>query len=135
MRGRHWLSPAEVWIGCGAQKAEVASRAIDLYIGPVFQAHRRIAVQFGVPIFILSALHGLIPADEVLEPYEASLTTADAGAWGQRVAAAAGEREGLVFVLAGRRYIEPWRPLVRRPVVVGLEGASVGQRRRAARTC
>lgn len=102
MRGRHWLSPAEVWIGCGAQKAEVASR---------------------------------VPADEVLEPYEASLTTADAGAWGQRVAAAAGEREGLVFVLAGRRYIEPWRPLVRRPVVVGLEGASVGQRRRAARTC
>ena len=57
MRGLHWLRPAEVWIGCGATKALDAAPAIDLYTGPVFRAHRRLAARFGVPIYVLSARH------------------------------------------------------------------------------
>jgi hypothetical protein len=61
-----------VVLPCGAQKARVASRAIDLYTGPYFKAGRAWALSVAKPdrIFIRSALHGLIPADTVIAPYD-----------------------------------------------------------------
>lgn len=67
------MSAPVIVLACGARKAPQASPAIELYTGPYFAAMRRFAARFGLPQFILSAKHGLVPADRVLEPYDVRL--------------------------------------------------------------
>lgn len=61
-----------VVLACGAQKRPEASPALELYTGPLFASARRWALSITSRdrIFVLSALHGLVPADQVLEPYD-----------------------------------------------------------------
>jgi uncharacterized protein DUF6884 len=61
-----------VVLACGAQKLPTAAPALELYTGPLFASARRwaLSVTSRDRIFILSALHGLVGADQVLEPYD-----------------------------------------------------------------
>ncbi|MBM7117611.1 DUF6884 domain-containing protein [Archangium primigenium] len=61
-------------VGCGKAKASQATKARQLYTGPLFRASLAAAeAEFGGDVWILSAKHGLVDLDEVLEPYEATL--------------------------------------------------------------
>jgi hypothetical protein len=82
---------------------------------------------------VLSARHGLVEPDEVLEPYDLSLADLDAGQrqqWGHRVAARLGEL-GLgattLEVHAGRLYLQALRE-AELAVCAPVEGLGVGQR-------
>lgn len=59
-------------IGCGAKKRPVASPASELYIGPLFTATLAYARSqtSDENIRILSAYHGFLPLEQVIEPYD-----------------------------------------------------------------
>ena len=57
---------------CGKSKQRVPAKAIDIYIGNIFQKKLAYVKAFypNVDIYILSAKYGIIPADLVIEPYD-----------------------------------------------------------------
>lgn len=86
-------------VACSAQKLARAAPARELYQGDVFKKsvrwmehHDRVAEWA-----ILSALHGLVLPDQVLEPYECSLSSGDNRSrveWAERTKAQILERWG-----------------------------------------
>lgn len=68
-------APDLVLIGCVKGKRGVPSPAKALYVSALFDKERAYAERTGIPWFILSAKHGLVAPDEVLEPYELRLST------------------------------------------------------------
>jgi hypothetical protein len=76
-------------VGCGKSKLDHAAPARDLYTGPLFRKSLAFAEKRHLPttdsLFILSAQHGVVHPDEVLDPYDlhlAELPKAERGAWG-----------------------------------------------------
>lgn len=69
--------PPVIVIPCGRAKLSEPAAAGDLYIGGQHrlarQAADRIAADTGGRIVILSALHGLVDLDRVLEPYDVTV--------------------------------------------------------------
>lgn len=61
-----------VVVGCGSKKLDHAAPAAELYQGGYFKLRLAYARQLTSDenIFILSALHGFIPLDRVIEPYD-----------------------------------------------------------------
>jgi hypothetical protein len=119
-----------VIIGCGKGKRSVASPARDLYTGTYIRNAVRWSDSIGATILILSAKYGLVDADQVIEPYEASLSVP--GSYGapqvdaeRSVSPAVVRRQvrdrglsGPVITLAGKAYLamlrqadlEPYNP-------------------------
>ena len=124
-------------VGCASQKLKRPAPARELYVSALFRKASAYAQQEADQWFILSAKHGLVHPDEVLEPYDMKLGTKQAGpihAWSQRV------REQLievapvyaeVLLLAGGQYQyatgspanpSPWR------VSDPMKGMMIGER-------
>lgn len=57
-------------IQCGSKKLDVASPAKDLYVGALFKMARRVAEANYDRWFIVSARHGIIAPDDIIEPYD-----------------------------------------------------------------
>jgi len=99
-------------IGCGSEKAARTCAARSLYTSALFRAALRWSLLHCDRVFILSAKHGLLGLDEVIEPYDETLPRDVAGrlAWGRKVGAqivgAVGEIEARLVVLAGRTYAD-----------------------------
>ncbi|MFG6197718.1 DUF6884 domain-containing protein [Nonomuraea sp. JJY05] len=102
-----------VIVPCGGKKADTAAAipAGELYVGSYHRAARRAAdalAHDGGRVLILSALHGLVELDTMLEPYE--LRAGQAGTvTGETLraqAAALGIADADVTVLGGRAYVE-----------------------------
>lgn len=68
------MSAHVVILGCGKAKRRVASPAVDLYTGPLYRDRLALARALGGPHAILSAKHGLISPETVIEPYDVTLT-------------------------------------------------------------
>lgn len=104
--------PRVALIGCGAQKAARTCPAREMYRSQLFQAALRWALLHCDRVFILSAKHGLLRLDDVVEPYDETLPHNVAGrlAWGRKVGAqivgAVGEIEARLVVLAGEKYAD-----------------------------
>lgn len=63
-----------VLISCVRKKLNYKSEAQNIYNSPLFRKNLQYAKSFGTDkIFILSAKHGLLRLDEVIEPYERTL--------------------------------------------------------------
>lgn len=78
-----------VLIGCVRGKLAHRAPAQRLYTSPLFRKRQSYAARSGKPWFILSAKHGLLTPDELVEPYDMKLTDMDAlgrAWWGLRVA-------------------------------------------------
>jgi hypothetical protein len=129
---------AAVLVGCVATKLERPAPARDLYSSPLFRFRRAHAERSGLPWLILSAEHGLVEPDRVIEPYDtalASLPAARRAGWGEGIAAGLerrfGDLGGLTFeVHAGSDYVEAIRgPLRRRgaELSVPLRGMAIGE--------
>lgn len=123
-----------VLIACASSKLPFAAKARDLYRSDLFQKSFAYAEsRHPDAVFILSAKHGLVHPDEVLEPYDLTLntmSTRDIAAWAERVFAQLQTRtdvqhDHFVF-LAGDRYR---RFLASRlgSVEVPLHGLRIGQ--------
>lgn len=62
------------FISCVKTKKPYARKAIELYDSPLFKKSVEYARKNGVErIYIISAKHGLIPAEKVIAPYEETL--------------------------------------------------------------
>jgi len=124
-------------LSCVGQKQPNAARAADLYTSAWFVKARRRVEETGDPWFILSAEHGLLPPEQVIEPYDSTLNTMPAAErrdWARRVqdqmdvTLPAGADE--IIVLAGGRYRENLMPYLRRrflKVTVPMKGLRIGE--------
>lgn len=121
-------------VACCATKRDTACPARDLYVSPLFKLSRRYVEQRGLPWMILSAKHGLLDPDTVVEPYNLTLsqmTTPQRRAWAAHVRGQLYRRFGTgqpLCVLAGRLYMaatEGFR------VVEPLHGLPIGKRLQA----
>jgi len=78
-----------VLIACVKTKRKTPSKAIDLYISPLFTKSREYAQLLNPNhIYILSAKYGLISSEEIIEPYELTLnnmSTPEIKDWSNRV--------------------------------------------------
>ena len=99
-------------VSCVSRKRDHRLAAKDLYISDWFVKARAYVEQAGDEWFILSAEHGLVSPEAVIDPYERTLNTmriADRRAWGSKVLKQlllklrGGDR---VVILAGARYRE-----------------------------
>lgn len=137
-------------VGCGARKLKRCAPARHLYTGALFQkslalAEDRAGGKAHNHVFILSAMHGLIPPDEMLEPYSYALTEVPVSLrrkWGVRVAETLHIHLGnirrlgkaRIVIYAGAPYAEAVRygiatharvaPRIETP----MEGLGIGQR-------
>lgn len=124
-------------VGCASQKLKRPAPARELYVSALFKKASAYAQQEADSWFILSAKHGLVHPDEVLEPYDVKLGTKQAGPihdWSQKVRAQLIEHVPVyaeVLLLAGGQYQyaigspsnpSPWR--VHDP----MKGMQIGQR-------
>jgi hypothetical protein len=76
-------------ISCTKSKRSVPSAARDLYTSAWFRKAMGYVERLGLPWYILSAKHGLVHPDDVLEPYEHTLKKIPAQArraWADQVA-------------------------------------------------
>lgn len=61
-------------VGCVRSKLDVAAPAQDRYPSPLFRGRRAWVERTCARWFILSSLHGLTDPEQVLEPYDVTLT-------------------------------------------------------------
>jgi hypothetical protein len=64
-------------IACGARKAATPQPAKDLYVGTLFAKARAAVEALDIPWLILSAKHGLLNPEQVVEPYDQQIATAN----------------------------------------------------------
>ena len=77
-------------VGCVKSKRGSAAPAADLYTSALFHGRRRWVEASCSRWYILSAKHGLVSPDQMLDPYDETLTTKGRGerrAWADRVLA------------------------------------------------
>ena len=123
-----------VLISCVSKKRACRAKARDLYISPLFRLGLACAAKLRPDaIYVLSAKYGLVPIDDIIEPYDLtldSMPTAQVRAWADRVLLQLGEisdlgRDHFVF-LAGERYRRFLLPHIR-SYEVPLEGLPIGK--------
>lgn len=125
-------------VGCGDAKLAHAAPARELYTGSLFIDHLRLATRLARGadgrVVILSAKHGVLDLDTVIEPYDVTLADLDVTARMRWVTDVAAElqrrtkRSEPIVALLGREYLD-WRALVDRRVVAMLEGLTMLERR------
>jgi cytoplasmic iron level regulating protein YaaA (DUF328/UPF0246 family) len=123
-------------VSCVKKKQSSAAPARDLYLSHLFRGLRRYAESHADVWYILSAEHGLLKPDQVIEPYERTLNTMpkrDRTAWAERVRQQLLEilpANAEVTLLAGLRYREGIETFLREQgftVSVPLEGLKIGE--------
>lgn len=107
-------------IACSSEKRSYKSKARDLYISPLFKGSLKYAEnQNPDGIFILSAKHGLLGLDKVIESYDQSLNDMRKGErfiWASKVHNQLEEVADLYMdsftFLAGLKYRKHLTPLI-----------------------
>ena len=104
-------------VACSKTKLRAAAPARVFYSSRLFKASRDYALVKCSSTYIASALFGLVELDDVLEPYDLTLTTMHARErelWGARVATQLARRRGdelaageQLCILAGAAYAAP----------------------------
>jgi hypothetical protein len=104
-------------VGCSKKKFARTAPARQLYVSPLFRAALRYAEAKTDLVFVVSAGHGLVALDQVLQPYNATMRDVrDKGAWGKRVVTAIARAVAArptwtpcvdLVILAGAAYATP----------------------------
>ena len=106
-------------VSCGKNKKESPARAEDLYVSSRFRIVRKLIESVGSPWFILSAKHGLLPSDKIIESYDQTLKgkpVSEHKAWAEKVAK---QMDSLlppteaIVILAGKDYYECLMPYLK----------------------
>lgn len=125
-------------VSCVKSKQTKPTAAQDLYSSPLFRGMRTYAEAVSDRWFILSAKHGLLEPEQVIEPYELTLNRLgkqERARWASAIADAV-ERlvpaDTRLVVLAGAAYVADLEPLLRRryTVDVPMRGLKLGNRLR-----
>lgn len=99
-------------VGCVKRKGDCPATAKDLYISPLFSGRRLWVERSFSEWFLLSAMHGLVRPETVLDPYDLSLNALGAAQrrrWSEfvlgQMATEIGPLHGIVFEMhAGANY-------------------------------
>lgn len=119
-------------IACSAGKLACSAPAWQLYTGDLFRKAKALAEARGARWFVLSAKHGLVAPDTVLQPYDDTLAHATRerlAEWNAMVLAQLVEARLLdqpLEVLAGRCY-RGWTACL--DVTVPMRGMGIGQQK------
>ena len=123
-------------VSCVAQKLPRAAPAKDLYTSTLFRKMRGFVEARSWPWLILSAKYGILPPEQVIEPYEKTLNTrgvAERRDWAEGCLRALGPRlagfQSVAF-LAGEKYREFLVPALRDrgiEVHVPMAGLRIGE--------
>lgn len=101
-----------ILISCVSKKLPTVAKAKDLYVSTLFRLNMQYALKLQPDtIYILSAMHGLLSVDDLVEPYDLTLNTMSSRqvkAWADKVmgqisACADPKTDHFVF-LAGDKY-------------------------------
>lgn len=66
-------------LGCGATKRDTACSAAEMYLGSLWQTLRaNVPSDARLTVLVMSACHGLIHGDTVIEPYDQCMTAEQA---------------------------------------------------------
>lgn len=123
-----------VLISCVSMKQDTKAKAKDLYISPLFRMNYEYAESLHPDaIYILSAKHGLLHPDAIIEPYNETLNTMksyEVKDWALRVIdQSQGKidfRNDKIIFLAGEKYRKFLLPLCRN-AKVPLKGLGIGK--------
>lgn len=126
------MSPQLVVIPCGSRKLQERAPAAQLYTGAYFRACLRYAELRAPRVLILSALHGLVPLEAELEPYNLKMGAQGSAAECPRTLFWQAERLGVylfknVEVLGGQRYIAAARMVWPHAVAPIPSGLGIGR--------
>ncbi len=104
-------APRVALVGCAAQKAKHRTKARVLYTSALFRTSLEYAEKTCDEVLIVSALYGIIPPDQVIEPYNRKLDEfglRDREDWGCREMTTFARREvkPVVVILAGKLYAD-----------------------------
>ncbi len=105
-------------VACGKGKLDRPAPARDLYNGALFRKASAYCEATYDGWFILSAKHGLVDRETLVEPYDLSLSHLDQPerrAWAERVVEDLRRRDLLdaeFFMHAGEKYARPLEPLL-----------------------
>lgn len=123
-------------VGCASQKLQRPAPARDLYVSQLFRKASAYAQATCDRWYVLSAKHGLVHPDTVIEPYDMRLGTNHttsppihawaAGVRGQLDVELAGLEDATLVVLAGEQYRTILRDS-RWPSEVPMKGLGIGQ--------
>jgi hypothetical protein len=120
-------------VACVAGKAQDATHARLLYRSDWFIKARRYCESWGFRWAILSAKHGLVLPDQVIEPYNLTLLElhhADRQAWAEKVRhQVAAQNPSRLVLLAGRAYRAPFAGWTACPVDEPLAGKGIGDQK------
>ncbi len=115
-------------VGCGKEKLATEAPARDLYTGSLFAMASRYAEAHCDAWFVLSAEHGLVAPETVIEPYDRRIADIRWRALVAEQLAAAVPADATLVLLAGDAY-GAWRELVPNVVEEPLKGMGIGARR------
>ncbi len=104
--------PPIILIGCGRHKKRSPTRAGDLYTSSRFKISKEIAANISSQFFVLSAKHGLLEPDQVVDPYDvdiSSLNDQEVILWAESVVSSISKLApgSKVTVLAEEQYALP----------------------------
>lgn len=131
-----------VLIGCSASKTVGTNKARHLYTGALFRLCVRWAEAQGYSWLVLSALHGVVGPDDVIQAYDTRLPACgeDRKAWATeafRKLKRRGALERPIIILAGERYREYLAPRLRAespyPVTHPLRSLGIGHQKQRLR--
>lgn len=98
-------------VGCAAQKLDQPAPARELYTSRLFRAALAYAEARCARTYVLSALHGIVELDQVVEPYDQRLGSVhERSAWASRIVNCLIDRHGdrvNFLLLAGLDYAAP----------------------------
>ena len=122
-------------VSCVGKKEKSPHRAAELYISDWFLKARKLVEASTCPWFILSAEHGLLAPDEVIEPYDQTLNKMPSGerrAWAEKVKQQMDDKlpaADEIVVFAGEKYREHLMSYLeeRFSVTVPMEGLGIGK--------
>lgn len=138
-------------ITCSAQKQATKTNAENLYCSERFAMARNLAKDFADSWYVLSAKHGLVPPDVILEPYDVCLNSLSKTArveWGRKIIQSLkhsvslnsqlcflGDSDYFNILREGLRKIWPnvYAPLVRLPKREEVEWLKMAQKKSARR--
>lgn len=67
--------PRIVIVGCSATKLSTPAPAREMYQGALFKAAVGYAESWSLPWYVISAMHGIIKPDFIVEPYDRRVPT------------------------------------------------------------
>lgn len=121
-------------VSCSSKKLKYTTMAKNLYVSPLFKCAKQYAEKNFDEWFILSAKHGLLLPNSIIDPYDFSLNDANAEkrkSWSKSVAddiILNAPYQSTISIFAGSKYRQYLVPRLNGfSVVVPLAGLGIGQ--------